>query len=121
MPLCPKEEKGVWRTHCVVSQDEVRTECPKERREEGIETKTGRETVTGSAATEIKIETEIGKEGETGIEIVNTSGTGAIGTVGTVGKTDTCPPQQIRRVWVTEVKKVKSSCRHNQKKVHRMG
>lgn len=104
-----------------MSQDEGRTEGLKERREDGIETKTGRETVTGSAATEIKIETEIGKEGETGIEIANTSGTGAIGTVGTVGKTDMYPPQEIRKVWVTEVKRVKSSCRHNQKKVHRMG
>lgn len=103
-----------------MSQDEGRMEGPKEKREDGIETKRGRETVTGSAATEIKIETEIGKGGETGIEIVNTNGTGAIGTVGTVGKTDMCPPQEIRRVWVMEVKRVKSSCRHNQKKVLRM-
>lgn len=105
----------------MANQDEVRMECLKERREEGIETRTGKETVIGSAAIEIKIETGIGREGEIGIEIVNTSGTGAIGTVGSGGKIDTYLPQEIKRVWVTAVKGVKGQCRHNQKKAHRMG
>lgn len=105
----------------MANQDEVRMECLKERREEGIETRTGKETVIGSAAIEIKIETGIGREGEIGIEIVNTSGTGVIGTVGSGGKIDTYLPQEIKRVWVTVVKGVKGQCRHNQKKAHRMG
>lgn len=105
----------------MVNQDEVRREGLKERREGGIETKTGKETAIGSAAIEIKIETGIVREGEIGIEIVNTNGTGVIGTVGTGGKIDMYPPQEIKRVWVTEVMGVKSQCLHNQKKVHRMG
>lgn len=105
----------------MVNQDEVKMEGLKERKEEEIETKTGKETVIGSAAIEIKTETGIGREGEIGIEIVNISGTGEIGTVGTGGKIDTYPPQEIKRVWVMAVKGVTSQCHHNQKKVHRMG
>ena len=105
----------------MVNQGEVRREDLKERKGGGIETKTGKEIVIGSAAIEIKIEKGIGTEGGTGIEIVTISETVEIGTVGSEGKIDTLPPPEIMRVWVMEVKNVKSQCLRNQKKVHRMG
>lgn len=105
----------------MVNQGEVRTEGLKERKGGGIETKTGKETVIGSAAIEIKIEKGIEIEGGTGIEIATISETGVIGTVGSGGKIDTLPLREIMRVWVMEVKRVRSQRRHNQKKVHRMG
>lgn len=105
----------------MVNQDGVKMAGQRGRRgDEGTETKTGRETETESAVTEIKTETGIGIEGETGTEIGNISVTAAIGIVGNEGKIDTCPPQVIKRVWAMVVKKVRNKSHHHQRKVHRM-